>query len=347
MHHRFLITFTFLITIVMVSGCAKSQWVSNDDTAAEDETVTDNKPDDDDSGDDNDNGGDKSNDNDDGHDDENNDDENNDDENNDDENNDETDGNDKDHNHNATDVGDDEITDTTEENVDTPSTSSCDGDNVDCYQECWKCALENDCAPELELCKADAGKSGCAEYRDCIDNECCDDGVCLTGDKWLTCINACRDELDTNDDALTLWHNIDKCVACDACPTSCVEKRPGEFHICIDEDEINGVDSPCYEKDAENDQVACYSWAGWGGPCSPWVQKCYTNPECWEMQQCYDNVWRYNDWSDRLVECENKFDADAVDDFYLQRQCVYCQACDISCLKDGSTAGCWEYSPLY
>ncbi|MBN2715551.1 MAG: hypothetical protein JXX14_06825 [Deltaproteobacteria bacterium] len=224
----------------------------------------------------------------------------------------------------------------------------CDGSEVDCYGHgCWECALENQCEDADHRCREDSGETGCDRYRSCILRDCCNGDGCLEGDEWISCCANCQMSLDTLPAAIALFQEISKCVVCDACPISCAGKRPDEFHICVNEKEINSPDASCYDEDAEAGEIACYSWAAWGGPCTPWVQKCYADPECWALQECFDDSWIFDDWSKRQEKCLGRVSESVASLFWDQRQCIYCDACEISCLPDAGSASCDEYSPLY
>lgn len=226
--------------------------------------------------------------------------------------------------------------------------SICDSDDLDCFGSCWTCGLEEVCTEQVSACAQDnESESGCDDYDDCVMDECCGDSGCLQGDEWLACTSDCRDKLNTTPKALGLWHALSKCIVCEACPKSCAGEHLENFHICVDESKINKEETPCFKTDVRPGQVACYSWAGWGGPCTPWVQKCYNDADCWKLQQCFDKSWNEPEWSDAQDDCLKDVNEQVVDDFYTQIQCIYCQACDASCMAGSDFAKCGQYSSLF
>jgi hypothetical protein len=165
---------------------------------------------------------------------------------------------------------------------------------------------------------------------------------------WECAIHSiCEATLDTTAEAFSLWQAVSNCVVCEACPNSCAALHQADFHNCADTEEINTPDSNCYEEDNEPGEEACYSWAGWGGPCTPWVEACYTNEACWGLQNCMNESWDKANWSSIQEECFENVDGEIEKMFIDQRQCIYCQACDVACASYAGAENCEDYLPLY
>ena len=219
----------------------------------------------------------------------------------------------------------------------------CDGDDVDCYEECWDCALETDtCKPAVDACMADVN---CKTYYDCKEAVCCQGTHdCLTGDDWISCLATCRAANNVSGVAVELFDAIDYCVACNVCEQSCSRNLWDEWSRCADPDEINRVDVPCYAEDAEEGQYACFSWAGWGGgPCTQQVNTCKGDPVCVALEWCIAETWDYDDWQQRQDQCFADAGEQVESAYWDYMQCIYCDACDIACLKDAGSKNCDEY----
>ena len=219
----------------------------------------------------------------------------------------------------------------------------CDGPNVDCYTDCWLCALNSaTCRPVLEECMLDVS---CASLYDCTDQVCCGgNDNCLTGDDWKECFSSCAEDANASDNTMAIYSAIDKCVACDACAISCGENESADFAMCVDASGINTPGNPCYEEDAEDGETACFSWAGWGGPCSTAVTNCKNDDACGDLDSCINDTWQYDDWSARQDVCFEDAGPAAEALYWAYMQCIYCDACDVACLRDAGAKRCDEYT---
>jgi len=221
--------------------------------------------------------------------------------------------------------------------------SECDGADLDCYSDCWGCALNStQCAPALEACMND---STCSDYYTCKEEECCGgNSDCLTGDEWETCMAGCADSTGATEATKDLYADIDKCVACDACSISCAQNQKEDFAMCADAGKVNTVDNPCYDEDATGDEVACFSWAGWGGTCTAATSACKGDDACTELESCVNDTWAFEDWEAQQEVCFETAGAAATDLYWGYMQCIYCDACDVACAKDAGSKNCDEYT---
>lgn len=236
----------------------------------------------------------------------------------------------------------DSATDATDtEDVDTNDTS-CDGEDVDCYTECWGCGLTSlTCQPALEACLTD---NRCAAFYQCRIDACCDGGRdCLTGEEWEECIADCKDSVEATADTLDLYRNIDKCIACDACAISCGENESLDFAMCASADKVNSEGNPCYTEDAEAGEVACFGWAGWGGPCTAAADACRNDRDCDALDRCINSSWSEPNWASIQEQCYYDAGTAAESRYWAWMQCIYCDACSVACAMDAGSKRCDEY----
>ncbi|MBN2525481.1 MAG: hypothetical protein JXR76_03745 [Deltaproteobacteria bacterium] len=248
---------------------------------------------------------------------------------------------------NDSDSGDDDDRDDPELWV-VASESECEVEGQSCYQDCWYCALHGMCSDLVDECTNHyENGTGCSVYFSCISRDCCAGDECLEGDEWAQCTLNCQVENNTSPVGLSLWHKISKCVVCDACPVSCAAEYRDDFHICVDETLINSPDAVCFEEEEEEGIESCYSWAGWGGPCTPWVQECYNDAACWRLQDCYTKSFDADNYKDAQQKCFDAAGAAATEKFWAQRSCIFCQACDIICGEYAIGPVCDDYEEMY
>ncbi|MBN2341986.1 MAG: hypothetical protein JXX29_21825 [Deltaproteobacteria bacterium] len=219
--------------------------------------------------------------------------------------------------------------------------SECDGTDVDCYSGCWGCALQTPCASTVEACLAD---SSCSAYYQCKEDVCCNgNNDCLTGTDWEECMANCANSTSATTAALDLYKDIDKCVACDACSYSCGVVEKADFAMCADAGDVNCPTCPCYAEQATGDETACFSWAGWGGPCDSARAACKNNSDCSDLETCINDSWASDDWASIQTQCFS--DYASVEQLYWDYlQCIYCDACDLACAQDASSKHCDEYT---
>ena len=243
-----------------------------------------------------------------------------------------------------TDTDADSDGDTDSDSDSDPIVTECDGADLDCYKDCWGCAESSDtCKPMVEDCMSD---EICAAYYQCKLEDCCDEeNNCLTGDDWESCMGNCSEQANLTVEAYSLYAAIDKCVACDACAISCGQNEKDDFAMCAEPDQINSVDNPCYDEDATDDEVACFSWAGWGGPCSWAVKQCKANEACAQLEEDINATWDFDDWSARQDELWQNTSKEVEGLYWAYMQCIYCSACDVACLTDAGSKHCTEYDP--
>ena len=220
----------------------------------------------------------------------------------------------------------------------------CDGEEVDCYKECWGCAQKTaECEPLIETCLND---TVCAEYYLCKEDSCCDeDNNCLTDDEWTGCMAKCAEEAALTEEAFNLYQAIDYCIACDVCATSCGEKLPEDFPMCVPED-YPVIETPCYAKKAKEGETACFSWAGWGGPCSWDTKQCKDNEACSKLDDDITASWEETDYEviQDAIWKETSRETEAL--YWAYMQCIYCDACvDSQCHPDAGSKHCDEYDP--
>ncbi|MBN2525878.1 MAG: hypothetical protein JXR76_05740 [Deltaproteobacteria bacterium] len=214
--------------------------------------------------------------------------------------------------------------------------SNCDGENIDCYDDCWGCAMGTpQCQEKAEQCLKN---DECAQYYTCQRDECCTDGQdCLTGDEWASCIDQCREKSNASGKAIQLYDAITECIACDVCAISCF-KNTSDFFQCANPDEVNSLDNPCFAADLITDnQIACFSWAGWGGPCTEATAACKKNSECVDLEACINESWDFNDGGEHKKKCiEEKggMEGEIYQLYADYTQCIFCDACNISCATD-------------
>jgi hypothetical protein len=220
--------------------------------------------------------------------------------------------------------------------------NDCDGDDVDCYTECWGCASANvTCLPTLEDCLSD---TRCAVYFTCLSDSCCSGGSdCVTGERWDDCKAGCAGAADATKDTLALYNNIDMCVACDVCAISCAQNESRDFAICATPEEMNTADNPCYAEDADTGEVACFSWANQVGPCTEFTNICMMDDDCQELDRCIIESWSDPDWALIQEECFAAAGSAAEENYWHWMQCVYCDACSVACAIDAGSKRCDEY----
>ena len=233
----------------------------------------------------------------------------------------------------------------TDADTDSDTDYECDGYDKDCYAECWGCGLiEPQCTSAIENCLID---DSCGLYFECLEHECCNIGWgnCLIGDEWDECSEACAIQVEATPQTIAKYDAITECVACDACAVSC--GNTGDFdELCGQQSqEPNTPESPCYAEDAEEGETACFSWAGWGGPCTQVVADCQSDPLCQELDQCYWESWSDPNWLQIQQDCEAAAPSNVVEKFWAYRQCIYCDACDVACARDAGSMRCDEYFP--
>lgn len=218
--------------------------------------------------------------------------------------------------------------------------STCDGFDVDCYEDCWSCAVQNQCKEEFALCHAD---DGCHAYLTCKDTVCCDPqnpADCKTGEAWDNCMAQCKATYNVSMKANDLLMDIDKCIVCNACHYSCATVDDLFNSMCVDKQIYQSF---CYQENLEPGQLACFTWATTnGGPCAKLWDTCNGNSDCTKMYSCYLDSWNYPDADARQAKCEIDFSGGSVD-YWAAIQCVYCDACDIACATDAGSKRCSEY----
>ncbi|MBN2339923.1 MAG: hypothetical protein JXX29_06620, partial [Deltaproteobacteria bacterium] len=219
--------------------------------------------------------------------------------------------------------------------------SECDGYDVDCYTSCWGCSLQNECAHTVEACLSD---SGCNALYECKELVCCNgSNDCLTGTAWDMCMAECAGAVGATSSTYDLYNEIERCVACDACAYSCGVMEAMDFAMCKSPEEINCPTCPCYMEEITAGETACFSWAGWGGPCTSETAACKSNSRCVDLEACYNEAWSSDDWQSIQADCFSTY-ADAEDLFWAYQQCIYCDACDLACAPDAGTKNCDEYT---
>lgn len=231
-----------------------------------------------------------------------------------------------------------------QDNVSTDSVpDDCDGKTVDCYKECWDCALAGAvCRPALTACLTD---TGCNAFYECMDQVCCDnDNTCLTGDAWMDCIETCSITAGATEETFSLYRDIERCVACDVCEISCGQNKAEDFAMCTDvgyEPDVH-----CYQEEAEPGETACFTWAV-EGPCADVNDACRADDRCEELDRCVADSWSEPDakenWEEIQEPCFATAGQDATDKYWAWMQCIYCDACDIPCARDAVYRKCDTY----
>jgi hypothetical protein len=214
---------------------------------------------------------------------------------------------------------------------------------VDCYKECWGCGLaSSQCEPVVNACLDDVA---CKAYYECKNKNCCDeDNNCLEGDAWAECMSGCYADANLSRESFEKFAAIDKCVACDACTVSCSEKHSLDFKICIPEDVANSPLTECYEEKAPEGEAACFSWAGWGGPCTWDTMGCKYNAECSKLDEDINATWGEANYVELQEELFTAASEEVVTLYWAYMQCIYCYACTESkCEGDAGSKNCEEY----
>ncbi len=227
-------------------------------------------------------------------------------------------------------------------------------DAGNCFEDCSPVAIQRQaCQTRVEKCRKDED-TGCAKLFDCRSKECCNDGdSCLQGDKWMACFNDCIQKNDISAEAYLMYLDIDRCVACNTCERTCAGEQARHFPLCADGETLNDTDKPCVQEEIEQDtegrfgnqQVACFSWAGWGGAedtegpqdCVKERFDCDKNPDCLALRNHMSNLeiqqngsfspWTDTDYVAADIEVQRLF-VDFVD-------CIYCDVCDEACRTRG------------
>ena len=112
--------------------------------------------------------------------------------------------------------------DTSERDTGPPDFGSvCDGYDVDCYTECFGCAMSYGCEPAYEACQASAG---CVAFEYCRNDNCVAHN--LTGWEWEACEQDCRESQWPAD--VALYDAFLTCIYCDQCAYSCQQEGAAE-----------------------------------------------------------------------------------------------------------------------
>lgn len=225
-------------------------------------------------------------------------------------------------------------------------------DAGNCFTDCSPVAIQRQaCQEKVKLCTEDTD-TYCAKLFECRSKECCHGGdKCLQGDKWMACINDCIQKNDISADAYLKYLDIDRCVACNTCEKTCAGEQSKHFPLCADGDTLNDTDKPCVQEEIEQDtegrfgnqQVACFSWAGWGGnadgegDCVAKRFECDKHPDCLALRNHMSNLeiqqngnfspWEDTDYVAADTEVQKLF-VEFVD-------CIYCDVCDEACRTRG------------
>ncbi len=216
----------------------------------------------------------------------------------------------------------------------------CDGADVDCYSSCWGCGLAMICDYAVEACLSD---DGCSAFYQCRSESCCGGtNDCLTGDALAACMTECEDVLGITEYSKDLYMDIEACIVCDACPLSCGVNEFQDVTMCSGLPSINCPTCPCYADEAAEGEIACFSWAGWGGPCTDAQNACHENPDCAALETCINESWQSDDWQNIQAICFADY-ADVEELYWAYVQCIYCDACNLTCITDASTKKCDEY----
>ncbi|MBN2341826.1 MAG: hypothetical protein JXR45_10060 [Deltaproteobacteria bacterium] len=218
----------------------------------------------------------------------------------------------------------------------------CDGEGMDCYSECLPCAAYSVCFEPIDLCLID---NGCEEYLNCALDNCCEnEAECLSkSTSSSACLSECVQEYHTSADSVALFNNIGACMVCTACSYSCGTLHPGDFPMCTG-DGVNTPTNPCYAEQATLGETACFSWAGWGGPCTDAQNACHDNAECAELEVCINDSWSDDNWQNLQAICFATY-PNGEELYWAFMQCIYCDACDLACAADAQSKHCDEYTP--
>ncbi|MBN2531176.1 MAG: hypothetical protein JXR76_32635 [Deltaproteobacteria bacterium] len=222
------------------------------------------------------------------------------------------------------------------------SVANCDGDSVDCYEDCWDCALQGQCAPAVDACQKN---EKCAALLACRDQDCCNGRTindCLEGDEWVACITNCRREVQPTSEADNLFRGIDLCIGCDACAISCFENT-ADWAICDSTDVIPETRPVCFSGEVEDGEAVCFDWATHGGPCTEAYDACQADTECVALEKCTHVADSGAAFQTDPEPCLAAVSADTADKYWAYVQCVFCNACDVGCGQYASDKRCNEY----
>ena len=102
----------------------------------------------------------------------------------------------------------------------------------------------------------------------------------------------------------------------------------------------NTPDSPCYNEDADDGEVSCFTWASTTGPCSQAASACNTDSACSDLDACILDSWSSPDWMS-IQEICFEFASMAAETLYWNyMQCIYCDVCDVACKRDAGSKNC-------
>ncbi len=102
----------------------------------------------------------------------------------------------------------------------------------------------------------------------------------------------------------------------------------------------NFVDSPCYDEDADDGEVSCFTWASTTGPCSEAASACNTDSACSDLDACILDSWSSPDWKSIQEICFENASMAAETLYWNYMQCIYCDVCDVACKRDAGSKNC-------
>lgn len=100
----------------------------------------------------------------------------------------------------------------------------------------------------------------------------------------------------------------------------------------------------CLDGDTASGEVACFDWATVGGPCTRKFDACMEDDRCRAIADCINADGTKEGWQARKEACFIAAGDEAVQKYWAYQQCVFCDACDISCMEYAESRECDDYS---
>ena len=105
------------------------------------------------------------------------------------------------------------------------------------------------------------------------------------------------------------------------------------------------MDAVCFNHEVDEDEAVCFSWAGWGGPCSWDTIGCKDNEESVVLEECINEGWEHGDEAPSIhAECFAAASDEVEELYWAYMQCIFCSACDTACATYADSKNCEDYS---